>query len=127
MSELPRRLSPKTNLSSNWLNRLLDFLRSRDLRAGPGIKLTRTPSGTTVSFNGERAEGASCTAAPARVHSCSGGVYKVVVYPDANDYWHRRELTLPEVNSRAQLKTGTWVLAHPFKSPAAPIRQEASS
>ena len=49
MSELPRRLSPKTNLSSNWLNRLLDFLRSRDLRPGPGIKLTRTPSGTTVS------------------------------------------------------------------------------
>lgn len=52
MSELPRRLSPKTNLSSNWLNHLLDFLRSRDLRPGPGIKLTRTPSGTTVSATG---------------------------------------------------------------------------
>lgn len=49
MSELPRRLSPKTALSANWLNRLLDFLRSRELHAGPGINLKRTLSGTTIS------------------------------------------------------------------------------
>ena len=49
MSELPRRLSSGVNLSANWINRLLDFLRSRDLHAGPGIKIMRTPSGTTLS------------------------------------------------------------------------------
>lgn len=49
MSDLPRHLSAGTALSANWLNRLLDALRARELRAGPGIRLTRTPSGTTVS------------------------------------------------------------------------------
>lgn len=51
MSELPRRLSPGTRLSAHWLNRLLDWLRSRDLRAGRGVKITRTPSGTTISVS----------------------------------------------------------------------------
>lgn len=49
MSELPRRVSQGDRLTAHWLNRLLDFLRARELRAGPGIKLTRTPSGTTIS------------------------------------------------------------------------------
>ncbi len=123
MSELPRRLSQKTALSANWLNRLLDFLRSRDLRAGPGIKLTRTPSGTTVSAAGARDGGTSGIAMPARIASCENGVYNVLVYPD-DDFILRRKLTLPEVNSHAELKSGTWVLAHSFKTPSAPIRQE---
>ena len=52
MSELPERLSPGQHLSAHWLNRLLDYLRSRDLRAGPGADLTRTPSGTTIRVKG---------------------------------------------------------------------------
>ena len=54
MSALPDRLGRGTTLTAHWLNRLLDWCRSRELRAGPGIKLTRTPSGTTVSAMRER-------------------------------------------------------------------------
>ena len=52
MSEIPNRLSKGTRLTALWLNRLLDFLRSRDLRAGTGIRIDRTPSGTTISAIG---------------------------------------------------------------------------
>ena len=52
MSELPNRLSKGTHLPALWLNRLLDYLRSRDLRAGKGIRIDRTPSGTTISAIG---------------------------------------------------------------------------
>lgn len=48
MSDLPPRLSPGQRLTAHWLNRLLDYLRSRDLRPGPGARLTRTPAGTTI-------------------------------------------------------------------------------
>lgn len=52
MSELPQRVAQGQRLSAHWLDRLLDYLRSRELRAGRGIKLTRTPSGTTIDTIG---------------------------------------------------------------------------
>ena len=126
MSALPERLGRGVALTAHWLNRLMDWCRSQELRAGPGIKLTRTPTGTTVSAIAH-AGGTSGIAMPARIVSCYNGVYDVLVYPAENIFWNRKKLTLPEVNSRAALKTGTWVLAHSFKSPAAPIRQEVDS
>lgn len=56
MSELPRRLSPGQRLTAHWLNRLLDHLRSLALREGPGIRIHRTPSGTTISADPAMAE-----------------------------------------------------------------------
>lgn len=55
MDDLPPRLSAGQTLSAAWLNRLLAWLRSRDLRAGPGARLARTPSGTTISVPAAKA------------------------------------------------------------------------
>lgn len=117
MSELPNRLSPGQRLTAHWLNRLLDYLRSRELRAGPGARLTRTPSGTTLSLAARDAPaGASspCGAVPAVVRSCSGGVYSVDLYADGIGARStgRASLVLTEVQSLAPLAAGTVVLAH---------------
>lgn len=117
MSELPRRLSPRTSLSANWLNRLLDFLRSRDLRAGPGIKLTRTPSGTTVSTVPDPAVARPAEAVPARIVAFDDGVYTADLAGGG-----RVQLVLTEVQMKARLQSGTWVLAHPVTADAAPVR-----
>lgn len=116
MSELPRRLSPKTALSANWLNRLLDFLRSRDLRPGPGIKLTRTPSGTTVSAALATADfwAGAPDALPAKITGFSAGVYSVEFYANGigRPATGTGTLRMPEVSVLAQLPAGTFVLAH---------------
>lgn len=122
MSELPRRLSPRTNLSANWLNRLLDFLRSRDLHAGPGIKLTRTPSGTTISAapSGDHLEtGTEEDVVPCRVSQANtaqewkNGVL-VDLYP--NGFLRARtgsaRVYLPEVGMRTKPQPGMTLLAH---------------
>ena len=116
MSGLPRRLAAGVSLTAAWLNRLLDYLRSRELIAGPGIRLSRTPSGTTISAGA--AAGAAAAAAPdvvpAVVTSGSGGVYRVDLY--ANGLLSPRtgqgRLVVPEVSMLQTLDAGSVVLAH---------------
>jgi len=115
MSELPARLSPGQRLTAHWLNRLLDFLRARELRAGPGIRLARTPSGTTVSAAAAgTAAGETERVFPALITGRSGDEYTATVYDPVN----RREgsksirLFLTEVCQEADVPTGAIVLAH---------------
>lgn len=113
MSELPRRLSPGTTLSANWINRLLDYLRSRDLRAGPGIKLTRTPSGTTISAApGADAGPDEPDAFVLRITSGSAGVYTGEKPGDGLFSRKRYKLVTPEVHTRGTVATPATVIAH---------------
>ena len=123
MSELPARLSPGQRLTAHWLNRLLDFLRARELRAGPGIKLTRTPTGTTLSL--ARAAGhAGVTESDACVGmvvwaDTSGGV-RVRLYPEgsAGPAGDTVPLFSPCVFRRSPLTLGDTLLVHPINATA---------
>ncbi len=64
MPELPPRLRVGERLTARWLNGLLDYLRSRDLRAGPGISLVRTQGGTVASCRDEIGRAAARSSAP---------------------------------------------------------------
>lgn len=116
MSELPRRLSPKTALSANWLNRLLDFLRSRDLKAGPGIRLTRTPSGSTVSLVPAEAADARDTI-PARIVSRNpggAGLYNVDFFangPTASRTG-RGTVFITGLGTHQEVDRDGWILTH---------------
>lgn len=124
MSELPRRLSAKTNLSANWLNRLLDWCRARDLKAGPGIRLTRTPSGTTVSLSRspKEADAGALGPIPAYIGSSGTGrgVYQATFYPKGASggvtFSGTVYLTALSVHSMGD-RIG-WVLAHPVATGA---------
>ncbi len=124
MSELPARLSPGQRLSAHWLNRLLDFLRARELRPGPGIKLTRTPSGTVVSLAATTRR-SSRLAGDAVIGVVQGGAtgnlanrndfMLVRIYPnwpDMSGYTTAR-LYAPCVFRRAPLMAGDTVVCHP--------------
>lgn len=113
MSGLPRRLAAGVSLTAAWLNRLLDYLRSRELIAGPGIRLSRTPSGTTIAAAAGSAA-APHDAVPAVVTAAGNGVYTVDLF--ANGIGMPRTgagtLAVPEVSMLSTLDVGTVVLAH---------------
>lgn len=50
----PKRGDP---ITADWARELVRELRAQRLSAGPGLKLTRTPSGTTVSVARKGNEG----------------------------------------------------------------------
>lgn len=72
---LPGLLRAGEKLTARLLNAIIGELRARTLRAGPGIRLTRTPSGTTVSA-------AARTGCGAR-----SGHSAAVVYINGGDSW----------------------------------------
>lgn len=49
---LPEELKKGDRLPAGWLNRLVREILSRTLSAGPGIRIIRTPSGSTISATG---------------------------------------------------------------------------
>ena len=118
MSALPERLGRGVALTAHWLNRLLDWCRSQELRAGPGIKLTRTPSGTTINLSAGPSAGprAPADACPAVVRQSSGvpGVYDVWLYPAGIGKPGRSAATVSvtEFGVENDLPSGTIVLAH---------------
>lgn len=125
MSALPERLGRGTTLTAHWLNRLLDWCRSHEILAGPGIKLTRTPTGTTVSA----APGSGCGSTSRRT-----GVVPVVTKEGSYKDWSDGvpvtlfengfllsstgddTVYLPEVSGRAAPSPGIACLAHRFES-----------
>ena len=52
--DIPRRLSRGQRLTADWLNRLVDAVLSRTVSAGPGLRVTRTRAGTTISMSADR-------------------------------------------------------------------------
>ncbi len=85
MSELPRRLAPGTSLTAHWLNRLLDWCRGNTLRAGPGVHLDRTPSGTTISVGSLRPPRSKFMPLDCRLAAPDGGVVHCYCYvPNRN-------------------------------------------
>lgn len=69
---IPGELKKGDKLTADWLNKLVREAVSRTLRAGPGIRLTRTPSGTTVSAAAVTGRGAR-SGHPAAVVYINGG------------------------------------------------------
>ena len=121
MSALPHPLSAGQALTARWLNRLLDALRSRELRAGPGLEIKRTASGTTVSLApGLRPAKPVGEAVPATVSELRNGSYIVRLYQGGTQFAGVARLVLPEVAQLAQLPAGAWVLAHPTAMEALP-------
>lgn len=119
MSELPARLSPGQRLTAHWLNRLLDYLRARELRPGPGIKLTRTPSGTTIGAATARESGPPvsvecCPAVVETVYAAIPGAYRVRLYPEGlgGHAGASALLCATERGVEPGLVSGTVVLAH---------------
>lgn len=47
-ADLPDKLQRGQVLTASWLNRLLDAVRARTVSAGPGVRVARSPAGTTV-------------------------------------------------------------------------------
>ena len=73
MSDLPKHLASGTVLSAHWLNRLLDYLRSRDLQPGPGLAMERTPTGTVLRLAGSASRaggGAAAGTVPNAAYPC---------------------------------------------------------
>lgn len=126
MSELPHDLSQGQALTARWLNRLLAFLRSRELRAGPGLDMRRTPSGTTLSLApGLRPAKPVGEAIPARVSELRNGSYIVRLYQGGTQFAGVARLALTEVSQLAQLPAGAWVLAHPTAMESLPEGRES--
>ena len=121
MSELPRRLSPRTNLSANWLNRLLDYLRSRDLHAGPGVKLTRTPSGTTISASSALPGAAvsagdnGCVLASVDSYNYQTGVFEATIWTftgDGGASGKKVKVICPTMSGITRIASGEVVILH---------------
>ena len=131
MMDLPRKLSRGDSLSASWLNRLLDWCRSRDLRPGPGIQLKRTPSGTTVSAAPAAADfwADAPDALPAKITGFDRGVYSVEFYANGigRPATGTGTLRMPEVSIVAQLPEGTFVLAHVCQARIETVTTEATS
>lgn len=71
---LPGLLKAGQPLSAGWLNGLVAEMRARTPRAGPGMRLTRTPSGTTFT-------------ADAGGRPAARTVVAAVVHADHGDPW----------------------------------------
>ncbi len=116
MTDLPQKLSRGAALPAAWLNRLLDWCRSRDLRAGPGIKLTRTPSGTTISLGprgGVLSPALGDVVVGVVTQNNGGGVVKVRIKRAAGaGYATFESCVTPEVSQLSDIPPGTAVLAH---------------
>lgn len=117
MTDLPNHLSPGDKLPASWLNRLVDHLKGARLNAGPGLRLTRTPSGTTVSIAPPgAADAAALGPIPARITAHRGhGVYDAAFYSRGATlgptFYGKVYLTALAVHTMGN-RTG-WVLAHP--------------
>lgn len=117
---LPGRLMRGYVLSADWLNRLRDAVQARTVNAGPGLAVTRTPSGTTISLARQVQEAAdsettTLDTVPAKVESFSSGVYKLALYADGLNSTATEtgvEGTAMCVSFRSHLPEGTVVLAH---------------
>ena len=72
---LPGELKKGDRLTADWLNRLVREEVARTLKAGPGVRINRTPSGSTISATGHSARAA---AAPAE----SDFPWRVTATPD---------------------------------------------
>ncbi len=105
-------------ITADWARELVKAVRSMRLFAGPGIRLTETPDGTTVSATA--AEGRSATpASPAEVdvgtvvssNSAAGamGTYSCTGETTGKSY----ELDILEVAFTDTLLPGSRVIIHP--------------
>lgn len=105
-------------ITADWARELVRAVRSLRLIAGPGLRLTRTPEGTTVSATA--AEGRSATpASPAEVdvgtvvssNSAAGamGTYSSTGETTGKSY----ELDILEVAFTDTLLPGSRVIIHP--------------
>ena len=123
MMDLPNHLSSGDNLPASWLNRLLDHVRGARLSVGPGLRLSRTPSGTTVSLApAGAADAAALGPIPAYIGSngTGRGVYQATFYPKGASggvtFSGTVYLTALSVHSMGD-RIG-WVLAHPVAAGA---------
>ena len=121
-SNLPNKLSIGDPLPAHWLNRLLDWLRSRDLQVGPGLRMSRTPSGTTLSLapGARRPAMAAGAAVPARVRRSRGstgrgGVVNCEFYADGTGApaTGTGSVFLTGASPGQAIDGGTWLLAFP--------------
>lgn len=117
-SNLPNKLASGDHLPAHWLNRLLDWLRSRDLQVGPGLRMSRTPSGTTLSLAGASAGSArpddSVVVGLTR-ESVASGICRISVPAGTGTNGRSRNadtLVVPEVTQIATIPNGTAILAH---------------
>ena len=112
MSGLPDRLSPGQRLSAHWLNRLLDYLRSRELRAGPGARLDRTPSGTTLSLAHAPAPGPAADGGDACVLAeVAGATEGGMILADVPGVG-RVVAVCPMMNGETRLDVGDTIVLH---------------
>lgn len=62
-------------LEASWLNRMVRAIVARTVNAGPGLRATRTPAGTTLSLAApSRAQGGEGGAAVCRVTGSGAGL-----------------------------------------------------
>lgn len=130
MEDLPHTVSRGQTLTADWLNRLLSALRSRELRAGPGIRLSRTPSGTTISV--ERPAAGSAPAGDvciARVESAADGVMRLkrILPAASNTIPDKFDAVACDLAYRTAPSAGTQVVAHSYASKDIPSSEDERS
>lgn len=118
---------PGEPLRASWAQRLVAYVRSLRVSAGPGLVARRTPSGTVVSLASAARPFTRSPAAPASDGAVIGVVYRgaddfdqddyVLVrlypnWPDTSGYTTAR-LFAPCVYRRAPLIPGDAVICHP--------------
>ena len=107
-------------LRASWAQRLISYVRSLRVFAGPGLVARRTPSGTVVSLAqpARPAPSGNGGTVPAVVRGCSAGVYTVDLHADGilRPRTGTARLVLTEVSPLAPLPNGTVLLAHTIRA-----------
>ncbi|MDD4059184.1 MAG: hypothetical protein PHW08_00600 [Kiritimatiellae bacterium] len=118
----PTAPQPGYPVTANWGREVCDALRRMRLQAGPGIRLSQTPEGTTITAAPAKttrqdvvSTDPACMARVVSGNALSG--YKVDLYADGleEDSTGTGTLFFPEVAAYASqdLPAGSVLLAHP--------------
>lgn len=130
MEDMPHTLARGDELPAAWLNRILSALRSRELRAGPGIRLTRTPSGTTVSAAPGVRDVSAAGVFPAVVQSGghAGGMIRCRAYPSGLDRAPGKfvDVAVTDGASLSAPEVGTVLLVHPVPGAVYEVAEPAA-
>lgn len=108
---IPCELRKGDRLTADWLNKLVREAVSRTLSAGPGIRINRTPSGSTISATGRARPGAGggrgVSAKVVTIGSYEEGMYSGTDVLGGESV----RLCLPVWSQEGELPSGTRILA----------------
>lgn len=115
---LPQAPKQGEKIEASFMRRVLDYVRSITVSAGPGLRVNRTAAGTTITLAPKPEEPAKKAdgAVLGRITGGDSGTgYYVDVYADGKGKPRTSQgvMFVADIAFDSEIPAGTWVLCHP--------------